>query len=226
MEMNLEKLKSWAELIVFISIIILITFYSSKFFADIDNLKAFLGGTGIFAPVAFILIQILQVVVAPISHYAMMAASGAIFGLWAGTLLNYVGSSIGSIIAFLLARKYGRPLVNRIVSKKIMDKYESVIQKVGPFGLFLIYFLPVFPDDEIIYLVGLSKMSFKNFLGATLFGRVGGAFGMAFVGATLAAPTKIGIIIILLLCILGALVFSFRERLEMYFDKRFINKIK
>ena len=226
MEMNLEKLKSWAELIVFISIIILITFYSSKFFADIDNLKTFLDGTGIFAPVAFILIQILQVVVAPISHYAMMAASGAIFGLWTGTLLNYVGSSIGSIIAFLLARKYGRPLVNRIVSKKIMDKYESAVQKVGFFGLFLIYFLPVFPDDEIIYLVGLSKMSFKDFLAATLFGRLGGAFGMAFVGATLAAPTKIGIIIILMLCIFGALVFSFRGRLERYFDKLIVKRIK
>lgn len=105
------------------------------------------------------------------------------------------------------------------MSAQYLD-HELVVQKMGPFGLFLIYFLPVFPDDEIIYLVGLSKMKFKNFLGATLFGRVGGMFGMAFVGATIARPTKIGVIIILLLCILGAAVFCFRKKLEKWFERR------
>jgi len=105
------------------------------------------------------------------------------------------------------------------VNKRIIDKYESTIQKIGPFGLFLIYFLPIFPDDEIIYLVGLSKMKFKDFLAATLFGRVGGMFGMAFVGATIARPTKIGVMIVILLCLFGAIIFFFRKKLEKWFDR-------
>lgn len=220
MKINAEKLKSWVSILIFITIIIVITFYSSQFFANVENIRNLLAKTGFFAPLVFVVVQIVQVVIAPISHYMIQIAGGIIFGFWLGGALNYIGSTIGSIIVFLLARKYGKPLVNKIVNKRIMSKYESAIQKMGPFGLFLIYFLPIFPDDEIIYLVGLSKMKFKDFLGATLFGRVGGMFGMAFVGATIAKPTKIGIIIILLLCVIGAVIFCFREKLERWFEKR------
>ncbi|MCK5085070.1 MAG: VTT domain-containing protein [Candidatus Pacebacteria bacterium] len=220
MKINIEKLKSWVSILIFITIIIVITFYSSQFFANVENIRNLLAKTGVLAPLVFVMVQIVQVVIAPISHYMIQIAGGVVFGFWLGGALNYVGSAIGSIIAFLLARKYGKPLVSKIVNKRIMDKYESAIQKMGPFGLFLIYFLPIFPDDEIIYFVGLSKMKFKDFLGATLFGRVGGMFGMAFVGATIAKPTKIGIIIILLLCVIGAVIFCFREKLERWFEKR------
>lgn len=224
MKFNFEKLKSWVWLVVFIAIIVLITFYSSQFFIKLENLRELVARAGIFGPLIFLFIQFIQVVVAPISHYAIQAAGGAIFGFWLGGALNYVGSVLGSLFAFFLARRYGIPLVRKIVPEKIMSRYSSVVQKIGPFGLFLIYFLPLFPDDELIYLIGLSKMKFRDFLGATLFGRIGGMFGMAFVGATIAKPTKIGVIVILVLCVFGAVVFSFRKRLEKWFNARFVRK--
>jgi uncharacterized membrane protein YdjX (TVP38/TMEM64 family) len=225
MKINLEKLKSWIELLVFIAVIVLITVYSSQFFANVENVRNLIGKAGILAPLAFMLIQFIQVVIAPISHYAIQIAGGAIFGVWLGGVLNYVGSVAGSIFVFFLSRKYGKLLVNKIVSKKIIDKYESVVQKMGPFSLFLIYFLPLFPDDEISYLAGLSRMKFKDYLIANLLGRTGGMFGMALIGATIAKPTKIGIIIIIFLILLAAALFFFRKRLERWFKKRSEKKI-
>jgi len=225
MTINLEKLKSWIGLLVFIAVIVLITVYSAQFFANVDNVKNLIGKAGIFAPLTFMLVQIIQVIVAPISHYAIQIAGGAIFGVWLGGLLNYVGSVTGSIFVFFLSRKYGKPLVNKIVSKRIMNKFETVVQKMGPFSLFLIYFLPLFPDDEISYLVGLSKMKFKDYLTANLLGRTIGMFGMALVGATIARPTKIGVIIILFLILLAAVLFFFREKLTRWIEKRSEKKI-
>jgi uncharacterized membrane protein YdjX (TVP38/TMEM64 family) len=49
--------------------------------------------------------------------------------------------------------------------------------------LFLIYFLPLFPDDEISYIVGLSTMSRRHFILANLFGHVGGAVSLAYIGS-------------------------------------------
>lgn len=74
----------------------MITVYSSQFFANVENVKNLIGKAGIFAPLAFVLIQFIQVIVAPISHYVIQAAGGAIFGFWLGGILNYVGSVLGS----------------------------------------------------------------------------------------------------------------------------------
>ena len=47
------------------------------------------------------------------------------------------------------------------------------------------YFLPLFPDDEISYLAGFSKLGFKKFLIVILFGHIGGSLGLAFLGSGL-----------------------------------------
>jgi len=76
MKINLEKLKSWVELIIFIIVIVLITIYSSKFFANIENIRSLLSKAGVLAPLIFMSIQFIQVIVAPISHYVIQAAGG------------------------------------------------------------------------------------------------------------------------------------------------------
>lgn len=137
---------------------------------------------GILAPLAFVLIQALQVIVTPISHYSIGVLGGFLFGPFLGGFYNWVGRMIGHIVAFFLARKLGRPVVDRFVDAQVLEKYDRLVSD-RPLLLFLIYFLPVFPDDEISYLVGLSEMRFKTFLFANIFGHVGGSLGLAYIGA-------------------------------------------
>jgi len=65
-----------------------------------------------------------------------------------------VGLIIGSFITFYLARKLGRPFVEKIVDKKTLNKFDKKIRKKGLFILFLIYILPGLPDDIIGYIAG------------------------------------------------------------------------
>jgi len=128
----------------------------SGLFGSIDNIKEIVGRYVLLAPLVFIGIQILQVVLTPINHYVVGVAGGVLFGPWLGGLYNWTGRVIGHFIAFLLSRTFGRRLVKRIVGEQLLSKYDKIWEKNGGFYLFLIYFLPVFPDDEISYITGLA----------------------------------------------------------------------
>lgn len=143
---------------------------------------------GAFGPIVFVLFQALQVIIAPISHYTVGAIGGFLYGPFLGGFLNWIGRVIGHIIAFFIARIWGRQVVEKFVNKKDIDKFDKLVsgsREASPQSiiLFLIYFLPLFPDDEISYIVGLSKMKKRVFILANAFGHVGGALSLAYLGS-------------------------------------------
>jgi len=154
-----------------------VSFYSTQ-----DDFQAFARTFGIWTPLAFIVLQALQVIITPISHYSVGYMGGFLFGpLW-GTIYNYVGRIIGHISSYVLALTIGAPLAKRFVPQQTIEKYEKVVSTRSDM-LMVIYFLPFFPDDELSYLAGLSRMRFRAFLLANLFGQIGGSMGMAYLGA-------------------------------------------
>ena len=118
-----------------------------KFYDTQEQYRAFSSRYGAWAPVAFILLQALQVVITPISHYSVGYMGGFLFGPLLGGLYNYVGRLCGHLMAFSLSRFGAYRLVARVVPHSTLLKYDSFVNQ--PMILFLIYFLPFFPDDEI-----------------------------------------------------------------------------
>lgn len=157
--------------------------YPSSFFSNQERIRDYVSGFGLWAPIILIAIQILQVIVTPISHYAVGIAGGFIFGTWYGFLYNYIGRVIGHTSAFFLSRTIGRPIVKKLVKPETLEKYDKFWDKGGPFVLFLIYYLPFFPDDEMAYIAGTSKMKFGPFMVANLLGQIGGSLALAYVGS-------------------------------------------
>lgn len=80
------------------------------FLSNPSELKEGITGFGLFAPLAFIALQVIQVVVSPIPGHAMGVVSGYLFGSIYGTIYSVVGAAIGSGIAFGLSRRYESPL--------------------------------------------------------------------------------------------------------------------
>ena len=145
---------------------------------------------GIFGPLVFVLIQADQVILTPISHYTVGAIGGFLYGPYIGGVLNWTGRVFGHVIAFEIARRFGRKVVEKFVDEKTIKQFDRFVSGKDQKGitpqsliLFLIYFLPLFPDDEISYIVGLSTMSRRHFILANLFGHVGGALSLAYIGS-------------------------------------------
>jgi len=71
--------------------------------SDPDAIRAWVRGFGVLAPAAFVALQVVQVLVAPIPGHVMALVSGYLFGTWEGFLYSMVGVVVGSTAAFLLA---------------------------------------------------------------------------------------------------------------------------
>ena len=148
-----------------ISIALTIYFINLGVFKDLDSLRGLVGDSIILGPIIFILIQILQVVIPIIPGGISTAAGVLIFGPYAGFIYNYVGICIGSIIIFLLGRRYGKPFILSMISDKTYNKYIGWLDNQNRFEkLFaLAIFLPVAPDDALCLMAGLTNISVKKF---------------------------------------------------------------
>lgn len=201
-------------LLIIIPIILVVLGYifPSSFFASQEQVRGFIESFGAFAPIIFILLQIVQVVLTPISHYVVSLAGGFLFGTWLGFLYNWIGRVIGTAIAFYLGRKFGRKIIKHLVKPETLIKYDKIFEK-GKFLLFLMYFLPIFPDDELSYLAGFSSIKAKVFIPIMMLGHIGGSLGLAVLGSGLSYKHPIFIIGSIITIIAGILFFLFYRKL-------------
>lgn len=132
---------------------------------DLHALQAWVGGLGWWAPAAFVAFQAVQVVV-PILPGGLGCLAGVVlFGPWLGFAYNYIGICLGSLAAFGVARQCGRPLLERMFSPKLLQKYRRWTDDSTGFTRWfaLAIFLPVAPDDFLCYLAGTTSMSWACF---------------------------------------------------------------
>ncbi|HFM5526336.1 TPA: TVP38/TMEM64 family protein [Enterococcus faecium] len=148
-----------------LSIALTIYFINLGVFKDLNALRGLVGDSIILGPIIFVFIQILQVVIPIIPGGISTAAGVLIFGPYAGFIYNYIGICIGSIIIFLLGRRYGKPFILSMISDKTYNKYIGWLDNQNRFEkLFaLAIFLSVAPDDALCLMAGLTNMSVKRY---------------------------------------------------------------
>ena len=140
-------------------------FYTGIFTSE-ENLERFISDSGVTAPLVFIFIQIIQVVVPIIPGGVSCLASVVLFGPLPGFVYSDAGICIGSTIGFFLGRFYGKPFILAVTKPETYEKYSKIIDKGKRFEVFflLAMLFPAFPDDLICMLAGLTKMESKKFL--------------------------------------------------------------
>lgn len=91
-----------------------------------------------------------------------------------GIIYSTIGLTIGSYIAFSISRVYGRPLVERFVSKSTIARFEYLLHHKGAFLVFLLFLIPGIPKDALCYILGLGHLSTKEFIVISGTGRLFG----------------------------------------------------
>lgn len=220
----MQKKTAIINFIIFIVILtgLIILFWEpiANIFSGADKTKDIIKNFGIFAPLVFILLTILQVLFAPIPGQVSGVAGGYLFGIILGTIYSMTGVVIGSVITFYLSRKFGRPFVERIVNKKILKKFNKIVMKRGIPALFLIYLLPAFPDDIINYIAGLTKIKMKTLTAILIIGRLPGFIVLSAVGAGLGSENILfSVILLIIVIIVSVILFLNKNKLEKKMKK-------
>ncbi len=164
---KIVKIVSQGAMILGIALTVYLVIFGLKsgIFTDQAKLTAFITKAGPFGPLLFTGIQITQTVLPVIPGGLTSAAGVLLFGAIKGFALNYVGNVIGSILCFIIARRYGKSLVQGLIGEATYDKYEGKILNNPKFLSFfnIAIFLPFFPDDALCYLMGLTKIDLKKY---------------------------------------------------------------
>lgn len=110
----------------------------------------------------------------------MTLAGGAIFGLVKGTILISFASTIGATLAFLISRT----LIRDYIQTKFGDSLASInegIKKDGPFYLFTLRLVPVFPFFIVNLVMGVTPIKTSAFYWVSQLGMLAGT--MVYVNA-------------------------------------------
>jgi uncharacterized membrane protein YdjX (TVP38/TMEM64 family) len=176
-------------------------------FANRERLQAWVHSLGAGGPLAIIGLQIVQIVVAPIPGQFVGLASGYLYGPWWGALYSMIGVILGNALALLIARRWGRPIVVRLVERDALARVDDLTQCLGLPVLLLIYIIPFLPGDSITLIAGLTAIPFQHIMLAVLVGRLPGICISAFLGSTAtnlsaAQWVIIGVVVLVALAIL------------------------
>lgn len=136
-----------------------------------------------FGLVVLSMLMLAQVFLALIPGQALVIASGYLYGASMTIAVVATTTILGSQLAFWLARRYGRPLIDKLASTKVIDHWDRLAGNCGPGFFFLTFLLPVYPSDMMCYVAGLGKVSPKGFFVANFSGRLLGTIVFTLFGA-------------------------------------------
>lgn len=186
-----------------------------------ERLKAYVASFGPAAPIAFMGIQVLQVVLAPIPGEFTGLVGGYFFGAAAGCLYSSVALTIGSIINFGIGRFLGKRWIRRWIPSHRYDRFNHLMRHQGVLVAFILFLVPGFPKDYLCIFLGVSTIPARVFIIIAAIGRIPGTLMLSLQGALVFEKNY------LLFCLVVAsnlimVYFAYRQREALY---RWVEKI-
>ena len=163
---------SFASAVICILSVVGVIFLQTEF-SDTDAIKTWVEENYWLSMLAMIGLCAFQVVIALIPGELLEIAAGYAFGGFIGALVCIVGLTLGSVIAILLARKFGRRLVEALYPREKIDSLPIINNpKKRNITVFLLFLIPGTPKDLLTYAVGMTEMSIPLYIALTAIARI------------------------------------------------------
>ncbi len=151
----------------------------------LDLLSEFFEGLGVFAPLAYVALVTVEVVVAPIPGAILYAPAGVIFGGFWGGVFSLVGNVLGAAVSFVLMRVLGRSVFERFVEREHLERFERRVSDHGALVVFLLRVNPLTSSDIVSYAAGATSMPMSRLLVGTTLGMAPLCFAQAYLAESL-----------------------------------------
>ncbi len=175
---EIEQIKAIGGLILILLLFILFSYLVQTNSSHLGALVV----PGVMGVLIYSFLHILAMVVAPVTVFPIIVLASSIWGwFWAG-MITWISWIIGALIAFLIARRWGVPLVRRLVSLDKLYKLESRAEKYETFFSILLL-RAVIPADILSYALGLfSNVKMRTYFFATAIGIAPFVFVYSYLG--------------------------------------------
>lgn len=181
---------------------------------------------GVWGYLIYFLIQVLQVVILPLPAAVCYIPGSLIWGPLTATLIASAGVIVGSVIAYIIGKYCGKPVVVWIAGKEATEKYTNILSKKGKILFLMMQILPFFPDDIICIVAGLTCMNFAFFIATIVIVRPVIIAMYCYLGSGTIIPFSgwgipVWIAIFAVCIILAVLSFKYQDRVESWLVKKF-----
>ena len=189
-----------------------------RLYVDKRFLKHTLREWGVLAPVIFIGLQAVQVIISPIPGELTGILGGYLFGQWGGLLYSTIGLTLGSVASFAVGRWLGARYVRKLVSSAVWRKMGFIVEAEGAVLCFIIFLIPGLPKDMACYLFGLSPLPLWIFAVVSTLGRIPDTWILSAQGAHTASGDYLEVVFLTAIVVAIALpLYYYRNRLVGWF---------
>lgn len=187
---------------------------------DVHRIRDYFLAFGPWAPAVSAGLTLLSVIIAPLPGFGITIANGLLFGLFWGTVLSVAANVVSGAVTYWVTHALGRPVVERFVSRKVLDPADRVLKRYGNRAVFIARLIPLISFDVVGYAAGLGNLPFWGYILATAAGTVPGTAIYVMLGHNLSRGTWFILFSIGLLIATAALGLFLR----WYLEKRFLAK--
>lgn len=188
-------------------------------FYSVSSFRQYILSTGNMGIIIYILIQAGQVVFLPIPAAVIAIAGGIIYGPFVGGLYCSLGVLLGSNISYAIGRFFGFKVVSWISGKQNVVKYSSILNNKGKLFLPMAFLLPMFPDDILCLIGGLTRLDYKFFFISTTITRPISVICMCYFGGGFVIPFRgwgipVWIVLSVIIAIIVVCTYKYQEQIE------------
>lgn len=114
----------------------------------------------------------------PIPSSVINTLAGYELGVLAGTVACWLGMSIGAILGFALAKRWGQPFALWLTKESDLARMRWLSERYGPGVLILTRGVPILAEASVL-LMGIHDLSWRRFLLPVLLSNLALAFAYA-----------------------------------------------
>ena len=197
---------------------------------SVEKLQNIILSWGFWGRFGFVVLSFLQVTFIPLPSTVTIIAGTLIYGPLQASLLSLAGILLGSMLAFLLGKVFGRKLVVFMVGEKTCKKWVDFLTN-AKYSFFIMMLLPIFPDDVLCLVAGLTNMSWTFFTLTNLIARPIGIFTVSYFGSGHLIPYHgwgliVWAILIVLIIAVLVLAYKYQKQIENFLLRIFRSKKK
>ncbi len=175
---------------------------------SVDKLQSVILELGFWGRFTFVFLQFLQVTFIPLPSPILVIAGSLIYGPFEAGLLSLSGILLGSAVAFFIGRFFGERIVTFMVGEKLAKKWKKFLSNCK-YTFVLMMLLPLFPDDVLCLVAGLTDMSWTFFMVTQLVTRPIGIFLLTYFSSGQIIPYHGWGLIVWAIILIGSIILIF-----------------
>ncbi|NJD65512.1 MAG: TVP38/TMEM64 family protein [Chloroflexi bacterium] len=151
-------------LLVAVLYVVTTEYFGLSYKIDAEPFQDWVEDRGLLAPLVFILVMALSVLFAPIPNAPIYIAAGIVWGPVLGTAYCMAGLTLGSALAFWIARRVGRKHLPRLIGHKLANRLDTLVEDMGGRVVFWSRMIPAVNFDWVSFVAGMTAVPFRVFI--------------------------------------------------------------